>query len=201
MKKLLILIFILNLSFLNSQTDKKKESFKTEFDSILHRRIYQVEYSSIHTLELIEFKEGNYKGRLINVLTRYGRKTKDFVQKITIPELLTEKLMNDFKTLNIETLKGCENLFSLENDCVGALDGDGTNIIILTDKINRKLNFEAIYPGGKENKDFPEKQITAQKILNLVYEKIDFKKLLHQYMKHLPSGNYGYYGVNMIKLR
>tara|TARA_R110001606_G_scaffold397796_1_gene575264 strand:+ start:766 stop:1326 length:561 start_codon:yes stop_codon:yes gene_type:complete len=186
---------------LNSQTNNKKENFKTEFDSILHKRIYQIEYSSIHTIELIEFNEGNYKGRLINVLTRYGRKTKNFVQKITIPKLLAEKLMNAFKTLNIETLKGCGNVFSREYNCVGALDGDGTNIIISTNKIKRKLNFEAIYPGGKEYKNFPKKQITAQKILNLIHEKIDFKKFLHKYMKHLPSGTYGYYGVNMIELR
>ncbi|MFC7445617.1 hypothetical protein [Mesoflavibacter profundi] len=201
MKKLLILVFFLNFSFVNSQTVKKEESFKTEFDRILHKRIYRVEYSSIHTIELIEFKDGNYKGPLINVLTRYGRKSKDFIQKIIIPELLTEKLMNKFETLKIETLKSCGSLFSREYNCVGALDGDETNIIILTDKMNRKLNFEAIYPGGKENKDFPEKQITAQKILNLIYEKIDFKKLLNQYMKHLPSGTYGYYGVSMIELR
>ena len=202
MRKLLILVLILNYSFLSSQTKGERETFKTEYDSIIHKKIYRIEYSSLHTIELIEFKEGNYKGCLVNSLIRYGRKiSKKFIQKITIPELLTEQLMNEFEELNIEKLEGCGNLFSPEYNCVGALDGDGTKITILTSAINKNLNFEAIYPGRTRTESFPEKQKKAQKILNLINEKFNLKEYLHKYMKNLPSGTYGYYGVNMIRIK
>ena len=200
-KKILILNFLFIFSFLNAQTSDQ-ESYKTEFDSILHKRIYRVEYGSIHTIELVEFKERTFKGRLVNKLTRYNRKSsKDFIQKISIPALLTQKLMNDFKALRIEELKGCGNIFSPEYNCVGALDGDGTRITVLSEIMNKKLAFQAISPGNKETKGYPKNQIVAQKILNVINREINLKKLLHQYMKHLPPGTYGYYGINMIELK
>ena len=201
MKKILIVHFLFILGFLNAQTNDY-ESYTTEFDSILHQRIYGVEYSSIHTIELIEFKDGTFKGRLINKLTQYNSKnTKDFTQKIPIPSLVTQKIMEDFKSLGIEELKGCGDLLSPEYKCIGALDGDGTSIIVKSQTMNKKLDFEAIYPGNNETRGYPKNQIIAQKILNVIQKELDLKKLLHQYMKHLPSGTYGYYGSNMIELK
>ena len=199
---LLILLIAFNANFLFSQNEIVKEKYEIAYDSIKHERIYRIGFSSIHTVELIESKNGEYIGHLINVLTRYKRKkTKDYVQRIRIPESTVLQLMKDLQKLEIETLEECKNVLSTDYDCVSTLDGDETRFEVFTQNIIREYSFEGLYPGAKESDSFPKKQRIGQRMLNLINTKFDLKKTLHQYMKHLPSGTYGYYGVNMIKLR
>jgi hypothetical protein len=64
-KTLYILIFLgIGINFCFSQTESEKRFGLTEFDSIKHERIYQIEVQDYQITELIEYKNGEFKGIL-----------------------------------------------------------------------------------------------------------------------------------------
>lgn len=181
-----------------SQT--KSENHETAFDSLIHKKIYRIEYGTIQKVELIEMINGDFKGSLTNILTQYRRKRdKEFVQIIKIQDSIVKRLMKNLKNLDIETLE-CPNFLSPDYDCGSALDDVGTTFIILSSQINKENTFGALSLGGEKKSYESGKQFKAQKILNLINSEVHFKKTLDDFIRHLPAGTYGYYGVNMIKI-
>ena len=199
---LILFLPFLIVELLYVQNDIQNEYYETTFDSTLHKRIYRISYSSIHTVELIESKGESYKGQLITVMTRYRkRKSKDYIQRINISDSSARRLMRDLEELNIETAEDCGSIMSPDYDCVGTLDGDGTGFVVQTHEVKRKYSFDGLYPGAKDFNHLPEKQKAAQRMLNSVDEKFKLEKNLRNFMSQLPPGTYGYYGINLITLK
>ncbi len=194
-KTLYILIFLgIGINFCFSQTESEKRFGLTEFDSIKHERIYQIEVEDYQITELIEYKNGEFKGTLnhsVWTTNRKGIRKNNITQKIKIPNLKVEKLISELNGSGFENLKDCNEV----ENCISGLDGTTTFFKAIK---NREMNsasyweLESDYYYNQNKVKLPAEVIKARKLILIINKEFDLKEQFQNFLNRLPNGRYSY---------
>mgnify|MGYP005824906867 FL=1 len=182
------------MNFGFSQTDSEKRFGLTEFDGNNHQRIYRIQVEDYQVLELVQFKDDEFKGVLTHLIWKTTRKEirKDsIVQKISIPKSTVRKLILKLHENNFETLADCDEIAG----CIRGLDGSTTFFESINDeKINSASywELESDYYYNQNKVDIPEEVLKARKLLLLINREFDLKKQFQNFLARLPRGRYSY---------
>ena len=170
-KSLYILIFLgIGLNFCFSQTESENRFGLTNFNSKLHERIYRVQVENYQNVEMIEFKNGEFKGTLTHLVWKTNRREirKDsIVQKITIPNSIVEKLISELNNDGFENLKDCNEV----ENCISGLDGTTTFFKAIKDgEINTASywELESDYYYNQNKVKLPAEVIKARKLISII---------------------------------
>ena len=182
-----------------SQIDYESLAKPTIFDSIVQNKNYRIEFSPNQFLELIEYKNGDYSGHLVNCVWENKRKksrSNIIAQKIKIPNLLVKNLMVICEKKNIEIIPDCKET----KNCIIGFDGTTTNIFINTSQKSRNYFYWEVESNHYyKNGNVPEEIQHIRDILFLIEKDTDYKVLYRKFLDRLPKGSYSYGGINMIK--
>ena len=171
------------------------------------KRLYKISViNQPQTIELIEYKNGNYSGNVITEITK-GKwkrdwlnrawrnicniKDKEIVEKSSIDQAVVKELMTELEENGIEKIKKCSD--DEKCDKVRFLDGKIVRFNIRTNGIDREYVFQEIYPLNEKNKDPIELRLKVQNLISIIYKHIDLKQNLSNFFKHLPKGYYHWY--------
>ena len=203
MKKILVLIIILFSFF----------SFSQEVPKV----VYEISLLDIpQKLILNEYENEKFEGLIIteitkgtgnpNFLQRFWKKiwkinNEELVLQSKIDNNITKELILKLREEGIETLEDCLN----DEDCskIGFLDGGSVTFKVKTDKIDRLVGFEEIYPLTENNKEKNQLRFKAQKLLSILYNDIDLNKEFLNLFKEIPKGKYHWYkasGSNIVTI-
>lgn len=194
-KSLYILIFLgigFNICF--SQTESENRFELTKFDSNLHVRIYRVQVEDYQNVELINFKNGEFKGILTHSVwttNRKGIRKESIIQKIAIPNSMVEKLITELNNNGFENLKDCDEI----ENCISGLDGTTTFFTTIKDgEINSASywEIESDYYYNQNKVKLPAEVIKARKLISIINKEFDLKKLFQNFLYRLPNGRYSY---------
>lgn len=194
-------ILVLTPLFSTAQADWESELKLTKYDSILHKRIYEIGIEDYQIVQLIEFQNGKFEGALTNSVwttNRKEEKIKRIIQKTIIPELIVENLINKLEQNNFENILSCD-----ENEgCLNGLDGTTTFFNIKSNKITRTISFwelESNYYYKEPN--IPNNVKQSRKIIELINMQFDLKQQFENFTSRLPFGKYIYSSIIMERKR
>ena len=194
-KEFYILIFLgFGVNFCFCQTESEKHFGITEFDSTKHERIYRVQIEDYQNVELIDFKNGKFKGTLTHLIWKINRKEirKDsIVQKIAIPNSIVEKLISELNNNGLANLKDCNNV----ENCISGLDGTTTFFkAIKVGEINSASywELESDYYYNQNKVKLPAEVKKARKLISIINQEIDLKEQFENFLNRLPNGRYSY---------
>lgn len=194
-KSLYILIFLgIGLNFCFSQTGSENRFGLTAFDSKLHERIYRVQVEDYQNVEMIEFKNGEFKGTLTYLVWKTNRKEirKDsIVQKITIPDSTAKKLITELNSNRFEKLKDCDEV----ENCISGLDGTTTFFKTIKDgEINSASywELESDYYYNQNKIKLPAEVIKARKLISIINKEFDLNEQFQNFLNRLSNGRYSY---------
>ena len=196
MKKVINILFLLGIgiNFCFSQTDSEKRFSLTEFDSTKHDQIYRVQVEDYQVVELIEFKNGEFKGTLTHLVWTTNRKEirkNSIIQKIAIPNSIVKKLISELKENGFENLKDCSKV----ENCISGLDGTTTFFKTID---NQKINsaayweLESDYYYNQDKVELPAEVLKARKLISLINKEFDMKEQFQNFLNRLPNGRYSY---------
>ena len=184
---------ILFLSLNNCLSQELNDSIV--FNQNIHKRIY--EYTIPETpfeVFLIEFLNGRVEGTInISLNRKYKEENFDFEKKLHFRKKVTEYLFNELDKMDFQNF----NQPTDEENCSFYLDGESTFFKVTTATIQKTLYFDGIYLNSTK-KDC-ETNLKAQKILNLLDKKLNFKWRLEKLEYSLPTGKYSYMVGAVIK--
>jgi hypothetical protein len=194
-KTIYILIFLgIGINFSYSQTESEKRFGLTEFDSIKHKRIYQIEVEDYQITELIEYKNGEFKGTLnhsVWTTNRKGIRKNNITQKIKIPNIKVEKLIFELNKNGLENLKNC---YEVEN-CISGLDGTTTFFKTIQKGIINSASYwelETDYYYNQNKVKLPAEVIKARKMISIINKEFNLKEQFQFFLNRLPNGKYSY---------
>ncbi|AUC23225.1 MULTISPECIES: hypothetical protein [Polaribacter] len=202
MKKIILIASILLIGTIAfGQTKNEFES--TKLDSLSQKEIYRIEVAEFQRLELIELKNGEFKGDLIHSVWKTNRKEeqkKKIVQKIKVPEKMVKKLMAELRNDGFENLKDCNEI----EDCIVGLDGTTITFSFLKNGVNKSASYwelESDYYYKTNSVQLPLEVLEARKIFGIVNQEIDLKKQFENFTSRLPIGKYMFNGIIMERKR
>jgi len=201
MRILILLILILILNSCSAQKSLELNLKPTEFDSIKHNSIFQIDIGNYQIVQLIEYQNGEFHGSLTHSVWKTNRKEEQrekVTQKIKIPNVTVEKLIKELRTGGIENLKDCEEV----EGCIIGLDGTTTSFSTHKNGINKSASYwelKSDYYYKTNSVKIPIEVFKARKIFSIVDDKIDFKKQFENFTTRLPIGKYMYNGIIMEK--
>ena len=202
MKKIILIASILLIGTIAfGQTKNEFES--TKLDSLSQKEIYRIEVAEFQRLELIELKNGEFKGDLIHSVWKTNRKEeqkKKIVQKIKVPENMVKKLMAELRNDGFENLKDCNEI----EDCIVGLDGTTITFSFLKNGVNKSASYwelESDYYYKTNSVQLPLEVLEARKIFGIVNQEIDLKKQFENFTSRLPIGKYMFNGIIMERKR
>lgn len=194
-KTIYILIFLgFGIKFCFSQTESEKRFGLTEFDSKKHDQIYRVQIDDYQNVELIDFKNGEFKGTLSHLVWKTNRKEirKDsIIQKISIPNSMVEKLISELNNNGFENLKDCNEV----ENCIRGLDGTTTFFkAIKYVGINTASywELESDYYYNQNKVKLPAEVIKARKLISIINKEFDLKEQFDNFLNRIPNGRYSY---------
>ncbi len=196
MRKTIYILFFLgigiNLCF--SQTESEKRFGLTEFDSLKHKRIYQIKVEDYQITELIEYKNDEFEGTLnhsVWTTNRKGIRKNNITQKIKIPNLTARKLISELNENGLENLKDCDEV----EDCISGLDGTTTFFkTIKNEEINSASywELESDYYYNQNKVKLPAEVLKARKMISIINKEFDLKEQFQNFLNRLPNGRYSY---------
>jgi hypothetical protein len=184
-----------------SQTVYEKRFGVTEFDPTIHERMYRVQIDEYQITELIECKNGEFKGTLTHSIwttNRKGIRKDSITQKITIPDSIVKKLISELNSNGFENLKDCEKV----ENCIIGLDGTTTSFkTIKSTETNTAYywELESDYYYNQNKVKIPSEVNKARKLISIINSEFDLKKQFHNFLNRLPNGQYSYGMVSMTK--
>ena len=203
MKKSIYILFIIgfgaNLCF--SQTASDKRFGLTQFDPTKHDRIYRIQVEDYQVVELIDLKNGEFKGTVSHLVWTINRKEirKDSIlQKITIPDSTVKKLFVELKDGGFPSLKDCSEI----EKCIIGLDGTTTSfssINELDENFASYWELESDYYYNQNNVKLPEEVKKARKLISLINREFELDKQFQSFLNRLPKGRYLYSSIVMEK--
>jgi len=185
-----------------SQINVGNELKTVDYDSLLHNKIYRIDLRDSQYLELIEFKDGNYAGQLVN--STWEKKGKNYqakliTQKIRVPENLAKNLMINLRAKDIEIIPKCEE----SPECI-TTGVDGTGITVT---ISQRESKKSYYYYWEVESDYYYKKgdipINIQKLRNILSyleNSIHYKNQFTRFIDYLPKGTYTFGGIGIVKL-
>ena len=192
-KHFILFLFLINISLTFGQETKK--------------RVYEISViNQPQTVELIEYKNGDYAGNVITEITKgkwrvgwinrtwkniWNIETKDIIDKNPIDRTVVKKLMAELKESGIETIEKCCD----DEECNKHmyLDSGTIGFKVKTADTVREYGFEEIYPLNEKNKEKIELRFKAQNLITILYKYIDLKQNFSDLFKRLPRGYYNWY--------
>lgn len=193
MKKILVIIFILFSFFSFSQKNTRVVYEISLLDRPQKVILKEYENEEFEGLIITEITKGtgnlNFLQRLWKDL--WKSKNTELVLQSKIDNTTVKELVLKLKKEGIETIEDCLN----DEECskIGFLDGGLVTFKVKTDKIDRLVGFEEIYPLTENNKEKNELRFKAQKLLTILYNDIDLNKEFSDLFKELPKGKYHWY--------
>jgi len=198
-KKLYILtILVLTTAFSTAQTDWKAELKLTQYDSVLYKRIYRIQVDDYQIVELSELRDGEYNGSLTNSVWKAKGKeyrTKLILQKIKIPNLTVEKLMNDLKNNDFENIPDCQNV----KNCIQGLDGTTISFSVLKNGTERNYSYWEPESDYYYKDNIIPEVIKVREILKSIKSEFDLWGNFTKFRDSLPKGKYTYGMIVMEK--
>ena len=198
-KKLYILtILVLTSIFSSAQTDWKMKLKLTEYDSILHKRIYRIQVSDYQILELTEFKNDHFNGSLINTVWKVKGKNyqaKLITQKIEILNLTVEKLIADLQKNDFENIPDCKDV----KDCIQGLDGTTISFCVLKNGTERNYSYWEPESDYYYKDNIIPEIIKVRKIIKSINSEINLWGNFTTFRDVLPKGKYTYGMIVMEK--
>ena len=172
----------------------------TKFNSEIHKNIYRIEVDNYQLVELIEFKNGEFKGSLNHKVFKLNRKEKirdSVFNKITIPSKMVQSLKLNLNTGGFEYLKDCNEI----ENCISGLDG--TTILFQTVKKDFENNayyweLTSDYYYKQNDVELPNEVIKARKLLSKINEQFELNKQFQNFLNRLPNVRY-LYGMIIMK--
>ncbi|AXT59229.1 hypothetical protein D1816_02320 [Aquimarina sp. AD10] len=197
-KSFYILVLVLLITnFLTAQNDWKTELKLTEYNSILHKRIYRIQVDNYQIVELTEFKSGKFNGSLTNTIWKANRKhhiNKLITQKIKIPNLMVEKLISDLLKKDFENIPDCKDT----KNCIQGLDG--TTISFSVIKSGTEWNYSYWEPESDfyYKDDIIPEVLKVREILKSINSEFDLWENFTKFRDRLPKGKY-FYGMTLME--
>ncbi|MDO6494931.1 MULTISPECIES: hypothetical protein [unclassified Cellulophaga] len=172
----------------------------TKFNSEIHKNIYRIEVDNYQLVELIEFKNGEFKGSLNHKVFKLNRKEKikdSVFNKITIPSKMVQSLRFNLNIGGFENLKDCNEI----ENCISGLDG--TTILFQTVKKDFENNayyweLTSDYYYKQNDVELPNEVVKARRLLSKINEQFDLNKQFQNFLNRLPNGRY-LYGMIIMK--
>ncbi len=201
MRLSILLTLILILNSCSAQKSLEVNIKPTEFDSIKHNSIFQIDIVNYQMVQLIEYQNGEFQGSLSHSVWKTNRKEEQkekITQKIKTPNVTVEKLIRELRTGGIENLKDCEEV----EGCIIGLDGTTISFSIHKNGINKSASYwelKSDYYYKTNSVKIPSEVHEARKLFSIVDNKIDFKKQFENFITKLPIGKYMYNGIIMEK--
>lgn len=197
-KIIIIILFLFDTNLLSAQNDNKIKNDTNEFNSLIHQRIYQLNIGKHQALKLLEFKNGEFEGSLINSAFKMDRKNnlELMTVKINVPVKTVKILMDELKEKQFENIPDCKEI----KNCI-----DGTsssfNTIHFTSITDAKFHK---YYYWKTESDYNNKALsreTAQvrELLSIINNEINLEKEFQNFVSRLPIGKYTYDGIIITK--
>ena len=197
--KLYISLLLIFASLTSFSQKNSLEIELTEFDSIIHSKIYRIDIGGYQCLELVEFKNGKLSGSLTNsvyVSNQKGTNKKLISQKINIPQNMINNLFKILTENHFETIPDCKDVYG----CIIGLDGTTTSFTVLTNNTNRAYSYWEIDSNYYyKDKEIPQEVFKVRKILKEVNNIVDLKIQFENFKIRLPKGIYCFNGVIMTK--
>lgn len=169
----------------------------TKFDSITHQRIYQINIRKQQTLELLEFKNGEFEGSLINSVFKMDRRNNLELMniKINVPAQTVKTLMNELKEKQFENIPNCTDI----KNCISGTSRSFSTVRFTS--ITEEKFHEYYYQNSKsgDNKTLSEDHYPAQELLSVITNEINLEKEFQNFLSRLPDGKYTYDGIIFTK--
>ena len=201
-KSLYILIFLgIGLNFCFSQTESENRFGLTQFDSKLQHRIYRIQVADYQNVELIEFKNGLFKGTLTQLVWKTNHKEirqDSIIQKIAIPNSTTKKLILELNSNGFENLKDCNKV----ENCISGLDGTTTFFKTIKDGEVNSASYwelESDFYYNQNKVELPEEVKKARKLISIINKEFNLKEQFQNFLNRLPNGRYSYSTLIMKK--
>ena len=195
--KVIIILFLFVAHLLSAQTNNGIKMVATKFDSVTHQRIYQIKTGKHQTLELLEFKNGEFEGRLINSVFKMDRRNNLELMniKINVPAQTVKTLMNELKEKQFENIPNCTDI----KNCINGTSSS-FNPIRFTSITEGKFH-EYYYRNSKsdDNKTLSEDHYPAQELLSVITNEINLEKEFQNFLSRLPDGKYTYDAIIFTK--
>lgn len=202
--KSILTIIVVFLSFFSFSQEIPKAVYEISLISRPQKLILnEYEYEKFEGLIITEITKGTGNP---NFLQRFWKKiwkinNEELVLQSKIDNNITKELILKLREEGIETLEDCLN----DEDCskIGFLDGGSVTFKVKTDKIDRLVGFEEIYPLTENNKEKNQLRFKAQKLLSILYNDIDLNKEFLNLFKEIPKGKYHWYqasGSNIVTI-
>ena len=186
--KFILLIHVLLSIFSNAQNQLHSELNHSEVS-----RFYSLQINNYQVLELVEFTNGQYFGKLNHSINKINLKyefIKAITERIIISDSIVSLLMAKLKVHEIESITDCKDL----KDCLIGLDGTTITIGIINNNndINRKYFYwepesDYYYKG----QIIPEVK-KIREILNTINNEINLWESFKKFRDKLPKGRYSY---------
>jgi len=169
-----------------AQTDWREELKLTEYDIVLHNRIYEIRVDNYQIVQLIELQNGEFEGSLTNSTWLINPKEdgmKRIIQKIEIPESIVTLLMNELKQNDFENI-------SNSNNC---LNGSTTFFTVKTKKVDRAYShWELESDYYYTDPDIPVEVRKSRKIMDLINDQFDLKQQYKNFICRFSIGDDSY---------
>ena len=170
-------------------------------DSSENSRTYRLWVTYQQVIELKQINDSTCKGFMLNYInqsTGSGKRQKENVitQKITIPENLTCRLIEQLRKENIENLPDQNEIDGHPN----GLDGIAYIFEIKTDLNYRIYSYWEPQNDRYWDSNIPEIQ-NVRTILETLKVSLKPRDTFGKLIDRLPPGNYSYGGIQMIKSR
>lgn len=189
-KKCFLIYFLVNFNIIHSQ-EKLINSYNDSlvFDKKIHKKIYQIKLANTPlSIELIEKFNSKVSGTVnINISRLFNNKRENFTAKIAIDSSMSKRIITKLQKLGIEFLKKEEGLKGFT-----ILDGDETIFKIITNSSTIEYSFWELNPNQKHIFQISKNRNKAQKIIDFLDCKLNFKLKYSEIKNKLPKGIYYY---------
>lgn len=189
----------------------------TLFGQEIPNTIYEISViNNPQKIVLKEYENEKFEGLIITEIIK-GTGSPNFLQRLwkdlwkldneelvlqsKIDNVIVKELVLKLKKEGIKTLQDCSN--NIECNKIRFLDGGMVTFKVKTDKIDRLIGFEEIYPLTENNKEKNQLRFKAQILLTILYNDIDLHKEFSNLFKELPKGKYHWFqpsGSNIVTI-
>jgi hypothetical protein len=202
LRKIIVIASIILIGTIAFSQNKSEFQYESNgFDSLIQKKIYRIDVAEFQELELIELKNGEFEGSLIQSVWETNRKVeqkKKITQKIRVPEKMVKRLMVGLRNGGYENLKDCSEI----KDCIVGLDGTTITFNVLKNGMNKSASYwelESDYYYKTNSVLLPKEVLEARKIFGIINKEIELKKQFENFTSRLPIGKYMFNGIIMEK--